>query len=210
MKVFVKGKTFNLVFTYADPVTTTIGDVMQDITRDVVTTNQQTFKFALKCAGVTLENLETPLSHVKTNANGCIYLLVVENSPVIPVTPTERNLCETGCGFYANGTSGFCSKCQKTNQPSGPVGLPDLVQIPETQTQQNNQVIPLTQLDSSRCWQCKKKVGILGYQCKCSFSFCALHRHSENHDCTFDFVSTGRKQLEQQNRKVNNNKITKL
>jgi len=35
----------------------------------------------------------------------------------------------------------------------------------------------------SRCVICQKKVGILGFECKCSGTFCEKHRMMESHQC---------------------------
>jgi hypothetical protein len=42
----------------------------------------------------------------------------------------------------------------------------------------------------------KKKVGIVSFNCKCSFqNLCAKCRIPENHNCTFDYKKEGREQL---------------
>jgi predicted nucleic acid binding AN1-type Zn finger protein len=35
----------------------------------------------------------------------------------------------------------------------------------------------------SRCVICQKKVGILGFECKCQETFCEKHRMMESHQC---------------------------
>ena len=42
---------------------------------------------------------------------------------------------------------------------------------------------------------CKKKLGLLGFACKCEKNFCANHRASEVHKCTFDFHEKHKKDL---------------
>lgn len=51
------------------------------------------------------------------------------------------------------------------------------------------------QVNTSRCWTCNRKIGLLGFQCKCEFYFCAEHRMSDRHECTFDFKEQGKKKL---------------
>jgi AN1-type zinc finger protein 5/6 len=43
------------------------------------------------------------------------------------------------------------------------------------------------QVDRKRCFTCKKKVGLLGNECKCKFVFCNAHRLPEEHCCNFNF-----------------------
>mmetsp|Transcript_12056 Transcript_12056/g.18025 ORF Transcript_12056/g.18025 Transcript_12056/m.18025 type:complete len:120 (-) Transcript_12056:264-623(-) len=44
------------------------------------------------------------------------------------------------------------------------------------------------QTNRSRCFQCRKKVGIAGgLECRCGYIFCGKHRYPEEHMCHFDF-----------------------
>lgn len=33
-----------------------------------------------------------------------------------------------------------------------------------------------------RCFACNKKVGITGFECRCRYIFCGIHRYAEEHD----------------------------
>jgi len=72
------------------------------------------------------------------------------------------------------------------------------VSKPSTNAPEEKKDNPL-QDDKSKCWNCKKKMGIYGYQCKCGFWFCKMHRIPEDHECTYDFATAGKKQLEKNN-----------
>ena len=47
----------------------------------------------------------------------------------------------------------------------------------------------------SRCVSCKKKVGLLGFNCRCGGTFCEKHRYSDKHECTFDYKTHGRTEV---------------
>jgi hypothetical protein len=47
--------------------------------------------------------------------------------------------------------------------------------------------------------QCKKKLGLLEYKCKCGKILCISHLHAEEHGCTFDYKTEGQAQLKKQN-----------
>jgi len=64
--------------------------------------------------------------------------------------------------------------------------------------------------DVSRCWECKKKVGLLGIKCRCGYTFCSKHRYPEDHRCNFDFKARERDLLKQRLEKVAGEKITKI
>mmetsp|Transcript_30716 Transcript_30716/g.92086 ORF Transcript_30716/g.92086 Transcript_30716/m.92086 type:complete len:536 (+) Transcript_30716:92-1699(+) len=47
-----------------------------------------------------------------------------------------------------------------------------------------------------RCWQCSRRLKITAtYSCRCGGSFCARCRHAEQHSCTFDYKTEGRRIL---------------
>eukprot|EP00998_Keelungia_sp_KM082_P008117 NODE_4301_length_795_cov_29.336826_g4278_i0.p1 GENE.NODE_4301_length_795_cov_29.336826_g4278_i0~~NODE_4301_length_795_cov_29.336826_g4278_i0.p1 ORF type:complete len:180 (-),score=67.20 NODE_4301_length_795_cov_29.336826_g4278_i0:59-598(-) len=56
----------------------------------------------------------------------------------------------------------------------------------------------------NRCFQCRKKVGILGFECKCEYVFCAGHRYPHSHGCEFDTRAQQQKLLAKKNPKLNN------
>lgn len=69
-----------------------------------------------------------------------------------------------------------------------------------------------TSIRKKRCHECNKKVGILGIQCRCGFTFCSLHSFSEAHQCTFDFKNHDKNLLKEklQNEICQFSKIDKI
>jgi hypothetical protein len=49
--------------------------------------------------------------------------------------------------------------------------------------------------DKPRCFMCKKKLGLLGFTCRCGGSYCAVHRADVEHKCTFDYSAEQKRQL---------------
>lgn len=68
----------------------------------------------------------------------------------------------------------------------------------DSKTDQIGQVILNTQTDLSKCWSCKKRVGLLGFKCKCDYTYCSKHRHASDHNCTFDYLTANKEQLAKQ------------
>jgi len=62
----------------------------------------------------------------------------------------------------------------------------------------------------NRCYSCKKKVGLTGFECRCGGLYCGLHRYSDKHNCTFDYKTDGREQLAKANPVVVGEKIKKI
>eukprot|EP00877_Chromochloris_zofingiensis_P011749 jgi/Chrzof1/6828/Cz02g00050.t1 len=62
----------------------------------------------------------------------------------------------------------------------------------------------------SRCQQCRKKVGLTGFKCKCGLMFCGQHRYAETHDCTFDYKAMERQKLAENNPLVQASKVARF
>lgn len=63
----------------------------------------------------------------------------------------------------------------------------------------------------SNCFVCKKKVGLLGFKCKCGDEqFCSKHRMPESHDCKYDFKKEQREKLMRENPVIISDKIIKI
>lgn len=66
------------------------------------------------------------------------------------------------------------------------------------------------QRNKGRCFQCNKKVGLLGFQCRCGYDFCGNHRHADQHNCQFDYREFARRQLTKANQKVVADKLNRI
>ncbi|KAJ1388638.1 Zinc finger, AN1-type [Sesbania bispinosa] len=62
----------------------------------------------------------------------------------------------------------------------------------------------------NRCSGCRKRVGLTGFRCRCGDLFCAEHRYSDRHDCTYDYKSAGREAIARENPVVKAAKIVKF
>jgi len=62
----------------------------------------------------------------------------------------------------------------------------------------------------NRCHECRKKVGLTGFDCRCGGLFCSLHRYSDKHQCTFDYHAMGAEQLRRANPVVVSEKVQKI
>lgn len=62
----------------------------------------------------------------------------------------------------------------------------------------------------NRCATCRKKVGLTGFQCRCGGLYCAVHRYSDKHDCSFDYREMGAQEIRRNNPVVVGEKIQKI
>jgi A20-like zinc finger/AN1-like Zinc finger len=146
--------------------------------------------------------------------------------------PEAPILCANNCGFYGSSvTNNMCSKCYRDFikqqpvlcQPTRPAekssttdSSPSLLSEPvaaeasAVAAEVNATEDQKGKMPSNRCFMCRKKVGLTGFECRCGGTFCSLHRYSEIHDCSFDYKSTGRAAIAKGNPVMKADKIDKI
>ena len=55
---------------------------------------------------------------------------------------------------------------------------------------------------AERCVFCSKRIGPIGYFCRCDGCFCSKHRLPEQHDCNYDYISEGKVHLTKANPEI--------
>lgn len=68
----------------------------------------------------------------------------------------------------------------------------------------------IKQKKKNRCAICKKKLGVLGFECKCKLMFCSEHLTPETHNCAFDYKNEQCKKLEKTLVKVVADKVIRI
>ena len=62
----------------------------------------------------------------------------------------------------------------------------------------------------NRCPCCNKKLGLVSFSCRCGENFCAVHRYSDSHNCSYDFQEEQKRKLSLDMPKVVGEKLNKL
>lgn len=57
---------------------------------------------------------------------------------------------------------------------------------------------------------CSQKLGLTNMPCKCGETHCSKHRHSEDHDCKYNYKQNQKELLSSQMVKVVGNKVDKV
>jgi AN1-like Zinc finger len=118
--------------------------------------------------------------------------------------------CITGCGFYAS-QNGYCSGCSPKTEETQIERCPSPFMLENKSTinsvDQATIDPKLIQMNKSKCWKCNKKVGLLGFECSCTYTFCKNCRYAEDHNCSYDYSTNGKNQIKQNNPLVNGTKL---
>jgi hypothetical protein len=87
----------------------------------------------------------------------------------------------------------------KNNSLAGPKTLPDIIKLtPEVELGLGLGLGLGASNESSKkkyCQKCHKKVGLMGFECRCGRLFCGTHRYAEEHDCNYDYMSLYKQEL---------------
>lgn len=62
----------------------------------------------------------------------------------------------------------------------------------------------------NRCFMCRKKVGLTGFDCRCGNLFCGLHRYSDKHNCPYDYKAEAADKIRKENPVVVAEKIQRI
>ncbi|WZZ46039.1 hypothetical protein YC2023_042298 [Brassica napus] len=127
----------------------------------------------------------------------------------------EPSLCINGCGFFSTPqTKNLCSKCYNSFLKDESARYMDTIRD-HTKTATvvekfEEVVVVVKNKKRSRCNACNKKVGLLGFECRCGHVFCGSHRHPEEHSCLSDYKSAAITELTIQNPVIKPDKLMVL
>ncbi|XP_009462432.1 PREDICTED: AN1-type zinc finger protein 5-like [Nipponia nippon] len=88
-------------------------------------------------------------------------------------------------------------------QPSPSVSQPSTSQSEEKASE-------LPKPKKNRCFMCRKKVGLTGFDCRCGNLFCGLHRYSDKHNCPYDYKAEAAAKIRKENPVVVAEKIQRI
>ncbi|XP_069736272.1 AN1-type zinc finger protein 5-like isoform X1 [Phaenicophaeus curvirostris] len=92
-----------------------------------------------------------------------------------------------------------------------PVGTQPSPSVSQPNTSQSEERAPeLPKPKKNRCFICRKKLGLLGIECRCGNVFCGIHRYSDRHSCPYDYKAEAAEKIRRENPVVVAEKIQKL
>ncbi|XP_072290067.1 AN1-type zinc finger protein 5a isoform X2 [Eucyclogobius newberryi] len=62
----------------------------------------------------------------------------------------------------------------------------------------------------NRCFMCRKRVGLTGFDCRCGNLFCGIHRYSDKHNCPYDYKAEAAAKIRKENPVVVADKIQRI
>ncbi|XP_021461153.2 AN1-type zinc finger protein 5 [Oncorhynchus mykiss] len=62
----------------------------------------------------------------------------------------------------------------------------------------------------NRCFMCRKRLGLTGFDCRCGNLFCGVHRYSDKHNCPYDYKAEAAAKIRKENPVVVADKIQRI
>ncbi|XP_055742326.1 AN1-type zinc finger protein 5-like isoform X1 [Salvelinus fontinalis] len=62
----------------------------------------------------------------------------------------------------------------------------------------------------NKCFMCRKRVGLTGFDCRCGNLFCGVHRYSDKHNCPYDYKAEAAAKIRKENPVVVADKIRRI
>ncbi|CAO2165605.1 unnamed protein product [Urochloa humidicola] len=140
------------------------------------------------------------------------YKMHCANSAAAAATPAGASTTSSTAAKPSGASAGATAASSTAAKPAAGVsfapatkaktgGIAGLPPAPEAAPASKKKAEP------ARCAACYKKVGLLGFVCRCKKTFCGTHRHAEEHGCSFDFKGAGRDAIARTNPLVKGDKL---
>ncbi|KAM4049453.1 AN1-type zinc finger protein 5 [Anomaloglossus baeobatrachus] len=146
-----------------------------------------------------IQRVETALNNCESDVGS-----PTDKSRNVAALPVTQQMTEMSISREDNATSPKAGLSEPVvTQPSPSVSQPS--------TSQNEEKSPeLPKPKKNRCFMCRKKIGLTGFDCRCGNLFCGLHRYSDKHNCPYDYKAEAAAKIRKENPVVVAEKIQRI
>ncbi|NWH88809.1 ZFAN5 protein, partial [Aegithalos caudatus] len=156
------------------------------------------------CSG----NLSLP-HNCPSNENTCVFSFCLSAAHV-PSAQTPVTHQMTAMSISREETSNETEEFNKTDEASSASSSSGTLLEISQNTAESKAASEKPKPKKNRCFTCRKKIGLTGFDCRCGNLFCAIHRYSDMHACPYDYKAEAAEKIRKENPIVIAEKIQKL
>ncbi|KAK5900538.1 hypothetical protein CgunFtcFv8_025489 [Champsocephalus gunnari] len=153
-----------------------------------------------------IQRLEATLNNAAAAAVAAAESAAEAAASAEALSGVSSSLTEMSLSCEEKGASG--SKVELTDpvltQPTSSTSHPSTSGSEESKTPEP------TKPKKSRCFLCRKKLGLIGFDCRCGNLFCGIHRYSDKHNCPYDYRAEAANKIRKENPVVVADKIQRI
>uniref|UniRef100_A0A670JZ65 Zinc finger AN1-type containing 6 n=1 Tax=Podarcis muralis TaxID=64176 RepID=A0A670JZ65_PODMU len=94
--------------------------------------------------------------------------------------------------------------------PSPPAESASASDSAEPSSEEQEKSLDKPKQKKTRCFMCRKKVGLTGFECRCGHVYCGVHRYSDVHSCSYNYKADAAEKIRKENPVVVGEKIQKI
>ncbi|KFW08033.1 AN1-type zinc finger protein 5 [Eurypyga helias] len=158
-------------------------------------------------SGKSVLNGSLPLNSSSKEIICLLYGLFVGNAPSAQ-TPVTYQM--TAMSISREENSSETEEFIKTEEASSASSSPGTLLEISQNTAEGKAASEKPKQKKNRCFTCRKKIGLTGFDCRCGNLFCAIHRYSDMHACPYDYKAEAAEKIRKENPIVVAEKIQKL
>ncbi|XP_062299272.1 AN1-type zinc finger protein 6 isoform X1 [Scomber scombrus] len=122
---------------------------------------------------------------------------------------TVTSPADTEYGHSRTASASVTSPKENTSRAKTSLSANDL-QMCDVVADSPADTVEKSKAKKNRCFTCRKKVGLTGFDCRCGQVFCGTHRYSDVHSCPFDYKADAAERIRKDNPAVVGEKIHKI
>ncbi|KFW78824.1 AN1-type zinc finger protein 5 [Manacus vitellinus] len=150
------------------------------------------------------------LSHITVHQRKTLVFALCSFAANAPSAQTPVTHQMTAMSISREETSTETEEFSKTEEASSaPSSSGTLLEISQN-TAEGKAAAEKPKPKKNRCFTCRKKIGLTGFDCRCGNLFCAIHRYSDMHACPYDYKAEAAEKIRKENPIVIAEKIQKL
>ncbi|NXB39296.1 ZFAN5 protein, partial [Eulacestoma nigropectus] len=153
-------------------------------------------------------NLSLP-HNCPSNGNTCVFSFCLSAARASSAqTPVTHQM--TAMSISREETSNETEEFSKTDEASSASSSSGTLLEISQNTAEGKTASEKPKPKKNRCFTCRKKIGLTGFDCRCGNLFCAIHRYSDMHACPYDYKAEAAEKIRKENPIVIAEKIQKL